>query len=160
MNLPIAFEDRMRELLGEEYEEYLQCYSQPHYSGIRVNTLKISPEVGYSKPEIMRNVVVFPQPEGPSKVTSSPSVIFKSMFLTATNSPLPSICGKIFVTPDKRTPLLLPLNISFHSFHDDLPVHLNLTPYLYTLVLGASRVCTRKLMSTMAVRIITIIIMT
>lgn len=44
MNLPIIFEDRMRKLLGEEYEEYLQCYSKPHFGGIRVNTLKTSPE--------------------------------------------------------------------------------------------------------------------
>ncbi|MDF2539957.1 MAG: hypothetical protein K0S76_2978 [Herbinix sp.] len=44
MNLPKLFEDRMRTLLGEEYEEYLQCYSQPHFGGLRVNTLKITPE--------------------------------------------------------------------------------------------------------------------
>lgn len=44
MNLPKLFEDRMRKLLGEEYEEYLQCYSKPHYGGLRVNTLKITPE--------------------------------------------------------------------------------------------------------------------
>lgn len=44
MNLPKLFEDRMRELLGEEYEEYLQCYHKPHYSGLRVNTLKTTPE--------------------------------------------------------------------------------------------------------------------
>ncbi len=44
MILPKLFEDRMRKLLGEEYEEYLQCYTQPHYGGIRVNTLKITPE--------------------------------------------------------------------------------------------------------------------
>ncbi len=44
MNLPTKFEDRMRRLLGDEYEEYLQCYSKPHYGGIRVNTLKLTPE--------------------------------------------------------------------------------------------------------------------
>ncbi len=44
MNLPKLFEDRMRKLLGEEYEEYLQCYSKPHFGGIRVNTLKITPK--------------------------------------------------------------------------------------------------------------------
>ena len=43
MKLPILFEDRMRKLLGEEYEEYLQCFDKPHFGGIRVNTLKISP---------------------------------------------------------------------------------------------------------------------
>jgi NOL1/NOP2/sun family putative RNA methylase len=44
MNLPKQFEDRMKELLGDEYQEYLQCYHKPYYGGIRVNTLKISPE--------------------------------------------------------------------------------------------------------------------
>lgn len=44
MKLPKLFEDRMRSLLGEEYKEYLQCYQKPYYGGIRVNTLKISPE--------------------------------------------------------------------------------------------------------------------
>jgi NOL1/NOP2/sun family putative RNA methylase len=45
MNLPKQFEDRMKELLGEEYKEYLQCYTNPHYSGLRVNTMKTTPEV-------------------------------------------------------------------------------------------------------------------
>lgn len=44
MNLPQLFEDRMKSLLGEEYEAYLQCYNKPHFSGLRVNTLKITPE--------------------------------------------------------------------------------------------------------------------
>jgi NOL1/NOP2/sun family putative RNA methylase len=44
MNLPKLFEDRMKTLLGEEYEAYLQCYNKPHFGGLRVNTLKSSPE--------------------------------------------------------------------------------------------------------------------
>lgn len=44
MNLPKLFEDRMRTLLGEEYEAFEKCYAKPHYSGLRVNTLKITPE--------------------------------------------------------------------------------------------------------------------
>jgi NOL1/NOP2/sun family putative RNA methylase len=44
MNLPKLFEDRMRKLLGEEYEEYLECFSLPHFGGLRVNTLKITTE--------------------------------------------------------------------------------------------------------------------
>lgn len=44
MNLPKQFEGRMKKLLGDEYQEYLQCYHKPHYGGIRVNTLKISPK--------------------------------------------------------------------------------------------------------------------
>ncbi len=44
MNLPKLFEDRMRKLLGEEYEDYLACYQKPHFGGVRVNTLKTTPE--------------------------------------------------------------------------------------------------------------------
>jgi len=40
MKLPILFVDRMKKLLGEEYEEYLQCFDKPHFGGLRVNTLK------------------------------------------------------------------------------------------------------------------------
>ncbi|HHV10750.1 MAG TPA: SAM-dependent methyltransferase [Clostridiales bacterium] len=56
MNLPKLFEDRMRTLLGEEYEAYLQCYeplrsgqrplssgSKPLRGGLRVNMLKSTP---------------------------------------------------------------------------------------------------------------------
>ncbi len=44
MTLPKLYENRMKELLGEEYEEYLSCLEEKHYSGLRVNTLKIKPE--------------------------------------------------------------------------------------------------------------------
>ena len=44
MNLPKQFEDRMKRLLGDEYKDYLQCFHKPYYGGIRVNTLKLSPE--------------------------------------------------------------------------------------------------------------------
>ncbi|MDF2541141.1 MAG: hypothetical protein K0S47_859 [Herbinix sp.] len=44
MTLPKLFEDRMKTLLGEEYEDYLQCFDQPHYGGLRANHLKITPE--------------------------------------------------------------------------------------------------------------------
>lgn len=44
MKLPQTFEERMRSLLGEEYSEYEKSLEQKHYSGLRVNTLKITPE--------------------------------------------------------------------------------------------------------------------
>ena len=40
--LPVQFADRMRSLLGCEYEDFQQCYLQQPVSGIRANTLKIS----------------------------------------------------------------------------------------------------------------------
>lgn len=44
MNLPAKFTDKMKELLGTEYEDYIACYEEPRWYGLRVNTLKISVE--------------------------------------------------------------------------------------------------------------------
>ena len=43
-HLPAAFEDKMRALLGAEYEEYERCFDEPRHYGLRVNTAKISVE--------------------------------------------------------------------------------------------------------------------
>lgn len=44
MNLPIKFETTMRKLLKDEFDDYLKCFDESHYGGLRVNTLKISTE--------------------------------------------------------------------------------------------------------------------
>ncbi len=44
MKLPAAFEDKMKLLLGEEYDDYVACFEEPRYYGLRVNTAKISTE--------------------------------------------------------------------------------------------------------------------
>lgn len=44
MYLPVGFEEKMRGLLGVEYEDYIACYQEPRYYGLRVNTKKISVE--------------------------------------------------------------------------------------------------------------------
>ena len=44
MSLPQAFEDKMKELLGEDYRNYLECFDEPRHYGLRVNTAKISVE--------------------------------------------------------------------------------------------------------------------
>lgn len=44
MKLPIAFQEKMKHLLGEEYTDYLATYSQPKYQGIRINTMKVDGE--------------------------------------------------------------------------------------------------------------------
>lgn len=44
MNLPAAFEDKIKRLLGEEFESYLACFQKPRLYGLRVNTEKISIE--------------------------------------------------------------------------------------------------------------------
>ncbi len=42
--LPSAYLERMQRLLGGEFEAFLQSYQQPPSTGLRVNTLKISPQ--------------------------------------------------------------------------------------------------------------------
>ena len=42
--LPIEFEQRMKEMLPSEYEEFMQSYEKPRYHGLRRNSLKISEE--------------------------------------------------------------------------------------------------------------------
>lgn len=42
--LPITFEEKMRRLLGGEFDAYIDCFDKPRYNGLRVNTRKISVE--------------------------------------------------------------------------------------------------------------------
>lgn len=42
MELPVAFETKMKEMLGSDYENYLASFSEESYQGLRVNTAKIS----------------------------------------------------------------------------------------------------------------------
>ena len=42
--LPVDFEKRMKEMLGEEYGAFLKSYERPPKKGLRVNTLKLSAE--------------------------------------------------------------------------------------------------------------------
>ncbi|MCM1437866.1 MAG: hypothetical protein NC131_01460 [Roseburia sp.] len=44
IELPSAFKQRMRDGLGEKYGDFINSYDRAAYKGIRVNTLKISPE--------------------------------------------------------------------------------------------------------------------
>lgn len=44
MNLPITFEQKMRELLQDDFDNYIKCYEEEHWYGLRVNTKKISVE--------------------------------------------------------------------------------------------------------------------
>ncbi len=44
MKLPERFESKMKTLLKEEFDEYIACYEEPRYYGLRVNTGKISPK--------------------------------------------------------------------------------------------------------------------
>lgn len=44
MELPVAFEQKMKEMLGPDYENYLASFECDAYQGLRVNTAKISVE--------------------------------------------------------------------------------------------------------------------
>lgn len=44
MELPKVFEDKMRTLIGDEYEDYAACLEEERHYGLRVNTAKISVE--------------------------------------------------------------------------------------------------------------------
>ena len=44
MNLPSAFLTRMQEMLGEEYEAFLQSYESGHYQSLRLNPRKTDRE--------------------------------------------------------------------------------------------------------------------
>src|SRR5579875_1417852 len=46
--------------------------------------IRISPEVGLSSPASSRNAVLLPQPEGPTRMTNSPSATVRSNSLSAT----------------------------------------------------------------------------
>lgn len=43
MNLPSAFTEKMKMILGAEYEKFQKSYGEPRNFGLRVNTAKISP---------------------------------------------------------------------------------------------------------------------
>lgn len=44
MKLPEEFCEKMKQLLKEEFSDYIACYDEPRYYGLRVNTNKISVE--------------------------------------------------------------------------------------------------------------------
>ncbi|MDD3403622.1 MAG: RsmF rRNA methyltransferase first C-terminal domain-containing protein [Hespellia sp.] len=44
MYLPAAFEEKMKSLLKEDYDNYIACYEDKRHYGLRVNTKKISTE--------------------------------------------------------------------------------------------------------------------
>lgn len=44
MNLPEQYTERMKKLLGREYELWLDCFNRPPYQGIRINSRKLGRE--------------------------------------------------------------------------------------------------------------------
>lgn len=54
INLPEAFEDRMKVLLGDDFDNYIKALEEPPVKAFRVNTRKISAE-DFSKKDIFSN---------------------------------------------------------------------------------------------------------
>ena len=44
VELPESFEKRMQEMLGDEYESYIESYDNPRQYGLRINPMKITEE--------------------------------------------------------------------------------------------------------------------
>jgi hypothetical protein len=49
--------------------------------------MRTAPSVGSMNPEMVRRMVVLPQPDGPRKLKNSPGAIRKSALSTAVNGP-------------------------------------------------------------------------
>jgi len=43
MNLPESFKNRMRDVLGSEYDDFIASFDKPSVKGIRINTQKVGP---------------------------------------------------------------------------------------------------------------------
>lgn len=41
--LPISFQEKMKELLNDEFDSFIECFKEKHNCGMRVNTLKMKP---------------------------------------------------------------------------------------------------------------------
>lgn len=57
MDLPIKYEEKMRNLLQEDFDKYIKSFEEKNYQGLRANTLKISKEelrnlLGYSLEDV------------------------------------------------------------------------------------------------------------
>lgn len=44
IDFPQKFLDEMKELLADEYDDFIKSYDKPMNSGLRINTLKLTPE--------------------------------------------------------------------------------------------------------------------
>lgn len=44
MNLPEQFAIKMKEILGDAFDEFLNSYNQARFFGLRANTLKVAPQ--------------------------------------------------------------------------------------------------------------------
>ena len=55
--LPLPFLERMKEMLGDDYDAFLESYENPRTYGLRVNTAKLSCQDFQALSPISRNQV-------------------------------------------------------------------------------------------------------
>ena len=73
---------------------------------------RMLPSVGVSNPAIIRKVVVFPQPDGPNRVTNSPGFIVRLKSLTIYSFP-----SKLFPIPLSSIILSIVIPPHFYYFY-------------------------------------------
>ncbi|MBQ5708406.1 MAG: RsmB/NOP family class I SAM-dependent RNA methyltransferase [Anaerotignum sp.] len=62
MNLPLEYMEKMKALLGEEYDDYIASFEEGRFYGLRANTLKISPDALQGKGVFTLNNVPWCEP--------------------------------------------------------------------------------------------------
>ena len=62
MNLPLEYMEKMKALLGEEYDDYIASFEEGRFYGLRANTLKISPDTLQEKGVFTLNNVPWCEP--------------------------------------------------------------------------------------------------
>ena len=62
MNLPLEYMEKMKALLGEEYDDYIASFEEGRFYGLRANTLKISPDALQEKGVFTLNNVPWCEP--------------------------------------------------------------------------------------------------
>src|SRR6056297_3118343 len=63
------------------------------------SAMEMVPEVGFVSPAMVSSVVDFPHPDGPTRVTNSPSSISRFISFTATTSPYAFVTSSKFTSP-------------------------------------------------------------
>ena len=82
---------------------------------------RIRPSVGCSNPAIIRRVVVFPQPDGPSREKNSPGSTSRSMWSTAVTSANRLVRPMRRISPRAISPQMSPTLQAPMSFTTDCP---------------------------------------
>jgi len=88
--LPSKFIDEMKEMLGDEFDDFLASYDEDYYRGIRCNTLKITPSEFEKKvPSFQKRLTGYRTVIIQVKMSSLPSTRIILQVCTISRSPVP-----------------------------------------------------------------------